>query len=85
MPADGSNPAQRGVRHVPAFDHQQLISHRRAWQRVNIADISLSFMSAISPKAVKERELKRLVKCALSHVATAGLSLRAAYPLQMLA
>jgi len=39
MPADGSNPAQRGVRHVPAYDRQQLISHRRAWQRVRIAVI----------------------------------------------
>ena len=37
MPADGSSPAQRGVRHVPAYDRQQLISHRRAWQRVRVA------------------------------------------------
>ena len=39
MPADGSNPAQRGVRHVPAYDRQQLISHRRAWQTVKLAVI----------------------------------------------
>ena len=39
MPADGSSPAQRGVRHVPAYDRQQLISHRRAWQRVRMAVI----------------------------------------------
>jgi len=39
MPADGSSPAQRGVRHVPAYDRQQLISHRRAWQTVKLAVI----------------------------------------------
>ena len=39
VPADGSSPAQRGVRHVPAYDRQQLISHRRAWQTVKLAVI----------------------------------------------
>ena len=34
MPADGSIPAQRGVRHVPTYDRQQLISHQRARQIV---------------------------------------------------
>ena len=34
MPADGGSPAQRGVRHVPAYDRHQLISRRQARQIV---------------------------------------------------